>query len=313
MKLLRANQGLPNEYASSIATIGNFDGVHKGHQAILAALKEKSLACQLPLVVILFEPQPAEYFNPVPPPRLSSLREKIDLLQQHGVDFVYCISFNKTLASMSPAAFVHRYLFSRLRINYLLVGADFRFGYQRQGDLTLLNKMAIQQGCEVQCLPELQLNNERVSSTRIRHALCSNDFKQAATLLGRPYHLIGRVKKGAGLGRQWGIPTANLSLGRKILPLHGVFCVQVKMPNQTMAQGVANIGSRPTVDGLTKIIEIHLFDVNQSLYGEWLTVFFLCKLRDELKFSSVEALIDQIHKDILAAKRYHSHPSTLCE
>lgn len=300
MKLLYGLKTVPVFEAGTVATIGNFDGVHLGHQALLAQLKAKALELRLPLVVLLFEPQPSEFFcHHSIPARLSSLREKLELLANSGVDYVYCLSFNKTLAAMSASAFIDHYLVSLLRVNYLLLGADFRFGRQRQGDIALLKRKLT-----VEIFPDFMLNNHRISSTSIRDFLSKGELKQASLLLGRPYSLHGRVIHGDGRGKQWGFPTANLAIRRLILPLAGVFCVKVKRANGTILEGVANIGCRPTVDGKKNILEVHLFEMSDSLYGEKLQVNFLHKLREEIKFSSVDALIAQIHNDISAASAY---------
>jgi riboflavin kinase/FMN adenylyltransferase len=304
MKLLRGVQHLAEFDKSVVATIGNFDGVHLGHQNLIKSLKDKANEMNLPLVLILFEPQPREYFQKdIAPARLSSLREKLEMLRQCQIDYVYCIKFDNTLAQTMASDFVRSYLFTALKVRYLLVGDDFRFGMNRAGDVNLLRTLGAQYGCEVQTYDDFCLQNERVSSTKIRLALQHGDLELAAKFLGRTYSICGRVIRGDGRGRQWGIPTANLSLHRLLLPLQGVFVVKVNLGTK-IVHGVANIGRRPTVDGTKNILEIHLFDFNDSIYGELLQVFFLHKLRDEVKFTSVDALIAQIHNDIAAAKAF---------
>jgi riboflavin kinase/FMN adenylyltransferase len=302
MKLLRGVQGFTEFDKGVVATIGNFDGVHLGHQHLIKSLKDKANQMNLPCVVILFEPQPQEYFQKdKAPARLSSLREKLEVLKQCHVDYVYCIKFEKTLAQTTAPDFVRFYLFSVINVKYLLVGGDFRFGKNREGDLALLKNLGMKQGCDVHIYQDYCIKNERVSSTKIRMALQQSHLDYAAQFLGRAYSLCGRVIRGDGRGRQWGIPTANLGLHRLSLPLQGVFAVKVHWGSKVI-QGVANIGKRPTVDGAKNILEIHLFDFDDSIYGELLQVFFLHKLRDEVKFTSVDALITQIHDDIRAAK-----------
>lgn len=304
MKLLRGVQHLAEFDKGVVATIGNFDGVHLGHQTLIKSLKDKANEMNLPLVLILFEPQPREYFQKdMAPARLSSLREKLDMLRQCQVDYVYCIKFDNALAQTTASDFARQYLFIALKVKYLLVGEDFRFGKSRAGDVSLLRALGVQYGCDVQTCDDFCLQNERVSSTKIRLALQQGDLGLAAKFLGRTYSLCGRVIRGDGRGRQWGIPTANLSLHRLLLPLQGVFVVQVYQGAKRV-YGVANIGKRPTVDGTKNILEIHLFDFDDSIYGELLQVFFLHKLRDEVKFTSVDALIAQIHNDIAAAKAF---------
>ncbi|MBA3535573.1 MAG: bifunctional riboflavin kinase/FAD synthetase [Tatlockia sp.] len=282
--------------------MGNFDGVHLGHQALLKTLRSEATRLQLPLVVLLFEPQPAEYFRPQQAPaRLTSLREKLAVLKFSKVDYVYCLKFNEALALMSAQTFAENYFFSLLNSKYLLIGEDFRFGQGRLGDVSLLQKLGANYGCTVQTFPDFSINNKRVSSTNIRDALAQGELQAASELLGRTFSLCGRVVKGDGRGRQWGIPTANLAMHRLKLPLKGVFCVQVRTKGK-LFKGVANLGSRPTVDGSKNILEINLFDFDESLYGEMLEVFFLHKLRNEVKFSSVDALIAQIHDDVARAR-----------
>jgi len=305
MKVLRTIQNNPELSRGAVAAIGNFDGVHLGHQALLAALYQQAVRLQLPMLVILFEPQPREFFQrQQAPARLTRLREKIHSLRQCGVEYVCCLRFNQKLAHQSPEAFATQVIFQGLHVNYLLVGRDFRFGHDRLGDVTLLKKIGERFGCVVETYPDFALNHERISSTQVRQALQVADFKQVEALLGRPYSMCGRVLRGQGRGRQWGVPTANFSVTQLPLPLHGVFCVQVQRAGYPLYQGVANIGQRPTVDSVKQILEVHLFAMNDCLYGERLEVFFLHKLRDEVKFPSLDALIAQIHQDVLSAKAY---------
>jgi riboflavin kinase / FMN adenylyltransferase len=304
MKLLHREKYVALGDKGVVATIGNFDGVHLGHQNLLKKLKEQAHEMNVPLVVILFEPQPKEYFHKeAAPARLSTLREKLCSLGQCGIEYVYCIKFNHELAQTSAHDFITHYLFNRLKVTYLLVGEDFKFGKNRKGNVALLHEVGARFSCKVDVYPECRMHSERISSTGIRLALQQGHLEFAAQLLGRRYSVSGRVIKGDGRGRQWGIPTANLGLNRMALPLSGVFVVTVKLQNKTV-QGVANIGKRPTVDGTKNILEVHLFDFNESLYGEFMQVFFLHKLRDEVKFTSVDALITQIHDDIAAATAY---------
>jgi riboflavin kinase / FMN adenylyltransferase len=303
MQLVRGRAHVSAFAGGTVATIGNFDGVHLGHQALLSQLKREATKRQLPLVILLFEPQPAEFFlKQNAPARLSSLREKLDIIAKCEVDYVYCLQFNKNLANMSPVDFANSYFFSLLQVRYLLIGEDFRFGRARLGDVQLLKEMSTRANCLIETFPDFAITNRRVSSTKIREALASGQLAYSATLLGRTFSFCGRVIAGAGRGRQWGIPTANLNMRRLALPLNGVFCVQVRRQNGALVNGVANLGRRPTVDGTKNVLEIHLFDFNDTLYGERLQVYFLHKLRDEIKFPSPEDLIRQIHDDIAQAK-----------
>ena len=305
MKLLRGFQHILELSLGTVATIGNFDGVHLGHQEILSALRSEATRMQLPLLVMLFEPQPGEYFQgQQAPARISSLREKMQMLRQCGVDYVYCLKFDGHLASMSATEFSERFIFSLIKARYLLVGEDFRFGRGRLGDFELLHEMGGIHSCVVEKFNDFFIDEQRVSSTKIRQALHQGEFKSAAKLLGRPYTMCGRVVHGEGRGGQWGIPTANLRMNRTTLPLKGVFCVRVMRQGKPTLAGVANIGCRPTIDGSKNVLEIHLFDFDESLYGEMLQVCFLRKIREEMKFSSIDALIEQIRNDISAARAY---------
>ncbi len=303
MKLLRGTKHCSDFDKGVVATIGNFDGVHLGHQNLIKSLRKKANSLNIPLVLILFEPQPKEYFQKEKAPaRLSTLREKLHAVKDFGINYVYCIKFNKLLAQTPAKDFIDD-LFTSLKVAYLFVGDDFRFGKNREGDVSLLQKLSADYHCEVDIYPEFSIYNERVSSTRVRLALQQGDLAHTAQLLGHTYSMCGRVIKGDGRGRKWGIPTANIGLHRLALPLCGVFIVKMLLNKKTI-YGVANIGKRPTVDGTKNILEVHLFDFNDSIYGDLVQVFFLHKLRDEVKFTSVDTLITQIHKDIAEARAY---------
>ncbi|MFT4060430.1 MAG: bifunctional riboflavin kinase/FAD synthetase [Legionella sp.] len=311
MKLLRGIQHFSSFAKGAVATIGNFDGVHLGHQNLLKSLRAKADALNLPLVLILFEPQPREYFQKdKAPARLSSLREKLNILRHYQIDYVYCVMFNHILAQTPAADFARHYLFSMFNVKHLLVGEDFRFGKNREGDVNLLKRLGSEYACDVQVYSNFCMKEVRISSTNIRAALQAGDLESASTYLGRPYAICGRVMHGDKRGREWGIPTANIGLRRLSLPLQGVFVVQVRLASQQIVYGVANIGKRPTIDGSKSILEVHLFDFDQSIYGELLQVMFLHKLRDEVKFSSVGALIAQIKDDIVVAKAFVNNLTT---
>ena len=305
MRLLRGIHHFSVFDKGVVATIGNFDGVHLGHQNLIKTLRAKANALNLPLVLILFEPQPREYFQKEQAPaRLSGLREKLDVLRRCQVDYVYCIKFDEVFAQTTATEFARNYLFSTLNIKHLLVGEDFRFGKNREGDVKLLLRLSAEYACNVHVYSDFCINEDRISSTKIRMALGAGDLETAAKYLGRTYSICGRVVHGAQRGRQWGIPTANIGLRRLSVPLQGVYAVKVRLASQQAVYGVANIGRRPTVDGTKCVLEVHLFDFEQSIYGELVQVFFLHKLRDEVKFTSVDALIEQIRDDIDVAKTF---------
>ena len=305
MKLLFGNNK-PLECAKgTVATIGNFDGVHLGHQALLAQLRAKAREYNLLAVVVLFEPQPGEFFLlKKAPARLTSLREKLAQIKQSQLDYVYCLRFNEALAAMPPEVFAEQIIFSRLNVKWLLVGQDFRFGKDRAGDVNLLVTLGRKCGCTVVVFPDFIFQNRRVSSTLIRQCLGEDQLQEAASFLGRTYSVCGRVVHGQGIGRQWGIPTANIRVSRINSPINGIFCVEVLRSNGQLLQGVASLGTRPTVGGENRILEVNLFDFNDNLYGERLQVSFLHRLRDEVNFASLDALIRQIHEDLDRAKNY---------
>lgn len=306
MQLIR--HSFPPAFAQHgcVATIGNFDGVHRGHLALLEGLVSEAKARGIPSVVILFEPHPREFLAPdKAPARLTLFREKIQRLKELSLDYVVCLRFNKMLANLSAEDFVKQILVQGLHVKHILIGDDFRFGKQRQGDIALLNKLAKENDFTVEVLPTFFENSERVSSTLIRESLFKGDLKTAETLLGRPYTLSGHVKRGAGRGREFGFPTANIAVPKQGLPLNGVFVVRVNSEVLEDHPAVANIGIRPTVDGTRTVLEVLLLDFEGDLYGHHLTIEFLEKLRDEIKFDNIELLKDQIKKDVEAARHYY--------
>lgn len=289
-----------------VATIGSFDGVHLGHQAILHQLTGIARQHCLPAVVIVFEPQPHEFFSgDKAPARLMRLREKIQALLAAGVDRVLCLQFNQALRSLSAEAFVQTILLDGLDIKHLVVGDDFRFGCDRRGDFALLQQMGDEHGFAVTDTCTLQLDGQRISSTRIRALLEQGDFAAAETLLGKPYSISGRITYGQQLGRKLGVPTANVQLRRYRSPLHGVFAVSVSFNDGSSFYGVANVGVRPTVTGDKKpLLEVHLFDFSEKVYGAQITVVFHTKLRDEQRFNSLDELQAQLQQDIARGKDF---------
>jgi riboflavin kinase/FMN adenylyltransferase len=304
MKLLR-EATYPAVQQGTVAVIGNFDGVHRGHQTLLSAVKTLALKIGLPLLAIVFEPQTREFFlKNHSPVRLTSLRKKIQIFSQFGVDLVCCLKFNQEIAQMSAVEFAQCVIFSKLHVKHLLIGNDFRFGCDRLGDGALLQTIAPSYQAQITIYPDVMVDQNRVSSTLVREALQAGRLQEAEHLLGRPFSICGRVIHGDAQARIWGIPTANIKLPQhRRLPLHGVFLVRVNLDNNVY-QGVANIGCRPTLDGQKNLLEIHLLHFSGSLYGQRLEVFFLEKIRDELRFSSKEELIAQIHQDVAFAENF---------
>lgn len=303
---IRGMHNLRPIHHGSVVTIGSYDGVHLGHQAIIEQVTEKSAQLSLPSVAVVFEPQPHEFFSgDEAPARLMRLREKALALFDAGVDRVCCLQFNQLLRSLSAEEFVKRVLVDGLGVKYLVIGDDFRFGCDRSGDYEFLKQAGERYGFDVCDTRTYQVDNERVSSTRIRAALEVADFPLVRRLLGKAYTVSGHVGYGQQLGRQWNVPTANVHLRRYRSPLNGVFAVSVKFPNGETANGVANVGVRPTIgEKIKPILEVHLLDFNGDLYGKMITVEFLHKLRDEQKFSSLDLLKEQIYRDIDEAKAY---------
>ncbi|WP_312262891.1 bifunctional riboflavin kinase/FAD synthetase [Candidatus Igneacidithiobacillus taiwanensis] len=293
--------------AAQALTIGNFDGVHLGHQQLLAAMGET----RLPRVVLTFEPLPREFFQGAESPvRLSSLREKTQALLHYGADQVICSRFDRRLAQLSAEDFVREILVGRLQVRHLFVGHDFRFGAQRRGDFTLLEQMGRQLGFTVAEQPPFLLDGQRVSSTGVRQFLEQGDLGQAARWLGRPYAICGRVRRGDQLGRELGFPTANLPLTRRSLPLRGIFAGRLHSPIGSW-QAAISIGLRPTVNGKHLVLEAHCLDADSpNLYGLQVQVELLHKLRDEEKYPNLDVLIAAIQHDVGQVRQFFASSST---
>lgn len=291
-------------------TIGNFDGVHLGHQAMLNRLRNVADQRDLPACVMTFEPHPREFFAPdQAPARLTSLRRKLELLAQSRIDCVHVCRFNYDFARISPEEFIQRILNKELSVRWLLVGDDFRFGARRSGDLAMLQALSTENGFEVEIMPSVIIDEHRVSSTATRRALAHGNFDAVKQLLGKPYSITGRVVDGDKLGKQIGFPTANIPLRHHCPPLSGIFVVAVHGASASsptaVLPGVASLGVRPTVhDNGQPILEVHLFDFNQDIYGRHLQVDFLHKLRNEEKYADLDTLVEQIKKDVAQAKDF---------
>lgn len=311
MQLVRGLHNLRPEHRGCVATIGNFDGVHLGHQSVFRHLMEKGDELNLPTTVITFEPQPQELFRPAgAPARLTRLREKLLAIAATGVQRVVVLEFNRRLAAMAAEGFIKELLVEGLGVRFLSVGDDFRFGRERRGDFALLRRMGGIYGFEVEDMNTYKLDADRVSSTRIRELLSQGDFVTAGEYLGRPYRICGRVAHGDKRGRSIGFPTMNINLHRRVSPLNGVYAVQVEgLGGGPPRQGVANIGVRPTVAGGQRyLLEVHLFDFQRSVYGAHVSVEFVRKLRDEMRFENFEALRRQILRDTAAARKILGPP-----
>ena len=287
-------------------TIGNFDGVHRGHRAMLNRLVEKTRELQLPCSVLTFEPHPREFFSPLAAPaRLSRLREKLELLAEAGIHRTHVLRFGARLAALAADRFVEEVLLRGLGVRWLLVGRDFRFGARRAGDFAALEAAAAGGRFEVEAMGDVMESGQRISSSGVRAALAAGDLAGAARLLGRGYSMSGRVAHGEKLGRTLGFPTANLVLRRRP-PVAGIFAVTAVLEEtQAVLRGVASVGRRPTVkDNAAPLLEVHLFDWEGDLYGRHLRVEFLRKLRDEAKYDGLDALRAAIARDAQQARDY---------
>ncbi len=305
MQVIRGLHNLRSDHRGCVATIGNFDGVHLGHQAVFRLLQEKGRELGLPVMVITFEPQPLEYFRPrSAPARLTRLREKLQALGEAGIERVLVLEFGARMADMEAERFVRELLVDGLGIRYLFVGDDFHFGRDRLGNVELLRRVGESVGFGVEEMGSFLLGEQRVSSTLIREFLQAGELERAAELLGRPYRICGRVVHGDARGRTIGFPTANVNLHRRVSPLRGVYAVRVHGIADMPQPGVANIGNRPTVTGDERyLLEVHLFDFDRDIYGEHVQVEFCRQIRDEQRFDSFEALRQQIVEDAHNARR----------
>ncbi len=305
MQLIRGLHNLPRPIPASVVTIGNFDGIHLGHQHVLEQLKSAAVERQLSSIVIIFEPQPIEYFAPdKAPKRLARFREKLDYLKSKQIDYLLCLKFDRALAELYAEDFVKSILINRLNTQHLVIGDDFRFGKNRSGNFQFLLDAGRKFGFSVQNTDTLLIDGARVSSTRIRDCIQSDDFNQAAKLLGRPYTLSGKIAHGKKLGRELGFPTINIKMGDKTLIVKGIFAVSVKGIDNRVLPGVASIGTRPTVNGVDTILEVFILDFDQDVYGYSVDVEFLHKIRNEEKFDSLEELGLHIEQDTIKARQY---------
>lgn len=287
----------------SVVCIGAFDGVHLGHRAVLARVRERAQASGLQSIAVSFEPLPREFFaHARKVPRLSSAREKIARFAAAGIDRMLLLRFNAALAAMSAQDFIERVLVGRLNAMEVWVGEGFRFGHARGGDLELLQRMGKRLGFSAQALEPVVFEGERVSSSAIREALAGGSFAVAAHWLGRPFAIGGHVARGQQLGRKLGYPTANVHLGRRTAPVEGIFAVRVAGVRAQPMPGVASLGVRPTINGREPLLEAHVFDFDGDLYGKRIEVEFVEKLRDEEKFPDLDAMVRQIDRDASAAR-----------
>ncbi|HUA79783.1 MAG TPA: bifunctional riboflavin kinase/FAD synthetase [Dyella sp.] len=304
MKLSRDVAGPCLAPGGSVAAVGAFDGLHCGHQALLSEVRQRAQALGCSPIVVSFEPLPRAYFSKEPVPRLSSVRDKLLGFAASGMEHTLLLRFNQALTAMSAEEFVQRVLVERLGVREVWVGADFRFGHKRAGDVAALERLGAERGFVAHTMPSVLLEGERVSASRVRALLGAGNFGAVAPLLGRPFVIEGKVEYGNQLGRTLGFPTANIHLRDRVTPIQGIFAVRVGLGQSECSwPGVASLGKRPTVNEVAEpLLEVHLFDFEGDLYGQRMAVEFVAKLRDEMKFDGLDALTAQMRHDARSAR-----------
>ncbi|MDH4107890.1 MAG: bifunctional riboflavin kinase/FAD synthetase [Gammaproteobacteria bacterium] len=305
MRLARTTRSFPYRQVEpgTIVTIGAFDGLHLGHQRLLRHVFAEAERRHLPTAVMSFEPMPKEYFSAArPPARLMRFREKYDALRAAGVDIFFCPRFGETMKNIGADTFIRRLLVHTLNVRHLVIGDDFQFARNREGGLQHLQRAARALDFTIEQVPSVVVGGERVSSTSVREALWQGDLERATRLLGRPYRMSGKVIGGQKLGHELGYPTANVNLQRRQSAVMGIFAVRVHGLADGPLDAVASVGTRPTFEGIKPLLEVHIFDFDEDIYGRYIHVDFIARLRNELKFDSVDALVEQMHKDSAEAR-----------
>jgi riboflavin kinase/FMN adenylyltransferase len=303
IELVRGLHNLRESHRGCVATIGNFDGVHRGHQQMISAVRKRARELELPATLITFEPTPREYFQDIKAPaRLMRMREKLEALALYGIDRVVVLRFDEHMRNMSGREFETFLLADKLGVQHMVVGDDFAYGRNREGVVATLRAAGERHGFTVEQVASFLVDGERVSSSLVREALGEGNLDRAAALLGRPYRMTGRVRRGAQLGRTLGYPTANLGLHRKVVPLWGILAVRVSGAGFADHPAIVSLGTRPTVNGVEPLLEVHLFDFGGDLYGKYLSVDFVRWLRSERKFDSLDALVTQMNCDARQAR-----------
>jgi len=308
MQVVRDLYRWPRPAQGCALTIGNFDGLHHGHQEMIKHLNERAQESELISVLMTFEPMPLELFCPhAAPARLSSLREKIEDACAFGIDAFVRLRFDRVLASLGAQAFTQTLLAEQLGVCYVIVGEDFHFAREQEGDVNLLAAFGAEHGFEVESMPAVMLDGERISSTRVRAALAAGDVALARRLLGRDYRISGRVAHGRQLGRTLGFPTVNLRMHRHVAPRYGVYAVRVQLADGRQLYGAASLGVRPTVAGRDCLLEVYLLDFEGDLYGQRINVRFESFIRPEINFDGLAALTKQMHADVAAVRAVFEH------
>jgi len=304
MEIIRGLHNIRPRHRGCVVTLGNFDGVHHGHQMVLSHLNAKRDELRAASTLITFEPLPREFFRAsTMPARLTRFREKVILLNRTGIDRMLLLPFNERLAQVPARAVIEDFLVAQLNVRYVVVGDDFRFGHDREGDYAMLKAGGDRFGFDVSHIGTLTFDHARVSSSRIREALGRGELALAEKLLGHDLFIVGRVIEGRRLGRTLGTATANIALHRHRAPVEGVYAVEIDGLERRY-RGVANVGVRPTVDGRTPVLEVHIFDFDRDIYGARLTITFRKKIRDEQRFPSLDALKAQIARDVVDTRRH---------
>lgn len=305
MRLVRHLNDLPFDrlQKGSVVTIGAYDGLHLGHEQLLERVNAASKTRGLPSVVMSFEPTPKEFFGgDRPPARLMRFREKFDALAAHGIDIFYCPRFDGQMRDIAADAFIRRILIHGLCARHIVVGDDFHFARKRQGTIANLQQVSNVLAYDVEQVASIVVDNLRVSSTAIREALWDGELDQATALLGRPYRMSGKVVLGEKVGRSLGFPTANVDLRRRQSAVMGIFAVRVHGLSDGVKDAVASVGTRPTFDGTKPLLEVHIFDFNKDIYGEYIHVDFIARLRGQVKYDEIDELVAQMHRDADNAK-----------
>lgn len=306
MRLVRTAAEFPFARVArgSVATIGSYDGLHLGHRKLLDTVLELARDDGLPSIVMSFEPTPREFFAAArPPARLMRFREKFDALAARGIDLFFCPRFDAHMRNLPVDAFIRQLLVHAMNVRHLVIGDDFRFAAGRQGTVDELRRAGRALGFEVHQLPSVVVDGERVSSTAIREALAAGEMSRAMRLLGRHYSMSGKVVRGDDLGKKLGFPTANVDLRRRRSPVMGIFATRVRGLSEKPLDSVASVGTRPTFGGTKPLLEVHIFDFDEQVYGRYIHVDFIARLRNEEKFADEQALIAQMHRDAARARK----------
>ncbi len=305
MEYIRGAENIAADHHGCVASVGNYDGLHPGHKKVIRSLVERGRELNLPVAIVSFDPHPMEFFVPdAAPPRLMTTQEKREAMQDLDVDIFCCLEFNHELANTEPEEFIENLLIDKLKVQYVVVGDDFRFGRNRRGNFQMLRSICQRYGIDVAKTETLEMGGERVSSTRIRECLAAGDVARANRLLGREFSMSGQITRGDGNAKNWGFATANVQVKVPKPALTGVFVVEADLPGNASLPAVASLGTRPTVGGTKPVLEVHLLDFDDDIYDEIIRVRFLKKLRDEVKFASIEKMCEQIQQDITRTREY---------